>query len=60
MNIPFYFKSPNAGIFMETWQLETLPVLCAGAKIEIVLRGIATEEDVYENQRKELEVCPEK
>ena len=56
LKIPFFFKSPNAGIFTETWQLETQPVLCGGAAIRVVLRGISTEGDVNEHKRKEMEV----
>ena len=36
---PFIFKSPNAGIFTETWELMTRPTLCGGAPIRITLRG---------------------
>ena len=56
ISIPFFFKSPNSGIFTETWHLETQPLLCAGAKIEVVLRGISTETDRYENERNKIEV----
>eukprot|EP00794_Sanderia_malayensis_P007220 gene7220-8028_t len=55
IKIPFSFKSPNAGIFNEKWQFETQPVLCKGAPISIILRGIATQEDQTARQRKELE-----
>ena len=39
LNFPFIFKSPNAGIFTETWELMTRPTLCGGAPIRITLRG---------------------
>jgi len=39
LNFPFIFKSPNAGIFTETWELMTKPILCGGAPIRITLRG---------------------
>lgn len=55
-SLPFFFKSPNVGIFTETWELCTQPVLCGGEKIEIVLRGIATEEDWFENEREQIDV----
>lgn len=54
-SLPFFFKSPNVGIFTETWELCTQPVLCGGEKIEIVLRGIATEEDWFENEREQID-----
>ena len=41
MNFPFVFKSRNAGIFTETWELITNPVLCGGAPLKITLRGNA-------------------
>lgn len=56
VKIPFIFKSPNAGIFMETWRLETNIALCGGRTIDICLHGIATKEDEYMNQRAEIEV----
>ena len=39
LNFPFIFKSPNAGIFTETWELMTKPILCGGAPISVTLRG---------------------
>ena len=39
LNFPFVFKSANAGIFTETWELMTKPILCGGAPIRIPLRG---------------------
>ena len=56
VDIPFFFKSPNSGIFTEKWHLETQPMLCAGAKIEVVLRGISTEVDRFEDERCKIEV----
>ena len=56
IKIPFSFKSSNAGIFSETWQLETQPMLCGGAPMLVILRGVSTEEDLLAEQRKELEV----
>jgi len=55
INIPITFISPNAGIFLETWVLETQPILCGGEPISIILRGVATEEDMLAKERKELE-----
>ena len=53
--IPFVFKSPNAGIFTETWKLETLPVLCGSENIIVTLHGVATQCDEYEQERRQLE-----
>jgi len=53
--IPFFFKSLNAGIFKETWLLETRPVLLAGKKIEVILKGVATKEDDFAEERKLIE-----
>ena len=39
LNFPFIFKSSNAGIFTETWELMTKPTLCGGAPIRVTLRG---------------------
>nr|CAB3264103.1 MYCBP-associated protein-like [Phallusia mammillata] len=43
--IPFIFKSPNAGIFSETWQFLTRPVLLGGSSLQIILKGIAMQDD---------------
>ena len=56
MKFPFVFKSPNAGVFTEQWQLETRPVVCGGAALAVTLRGVALQEDKYKKQRNELEV----
>lgn len=55
MKLPFVFKSPNAGVFSEQWQLETHPVVCGGATLLISLRGVALQEDKYSQQRSQLE-----
>lgn len=55
LNFPFIFKSPNAGIFTETWELMTKPILCGGAPIRITLRGVAVEEDIYKDARQQIE-----
>ena len=56
LRFPFVFKSPNAGIFSETWQLDTRPVVCGGGALQITLRGVALQEDKNLKQRKEIEV----
>lgn len=55
LNFPFLFKSPNAGIFTETWELMTKPILCGGAPIRITLRGVAVEDDIYKEARQQIE-----
>ncbi|XP_038078337.1 MYCBP-associated protein-like [Patiria miniata] len=55
LKFPFVFKSPNAGIFSETWQLDTRPVLCGGAVLQVTLRGIALQEDKNKRQRYQIE-----
>ena len=53
---PFVFKSPNAGIFSETWLLQTGPVLCRGRPIIFTLKGVAFQDDLNKEKRDELEV----
>ncbi|KAK2559432.1 MYCBP-associated protein [Acropora cervicornis] len=55
LNFPFVFKSANAGIFTETWELMTKPILCGGAPIRIHLRGVAVEDDIYKEARQRIE-----
>ena len=33
--IPFVFKSPNPGIFSETWEFVTKPTLMSGAMLQV-------------------------
>lgn len=56
VKFPFVFKSPNAGVFTEQWQLQTHPVVCGGAALVVTLRGTALQEDKFLKQRSELEV----
>lgn len=39
------FKSPNPGVFRETWQLTTTPPANDNASIRVALRGVATVSD---------------
>jgi hypothetical protein len=55
LDYPFTFKSPNAGIFSETWQLETKPVLCCGAPLHVILRGVAIREDKLKRMQSDIE-----
>lgn len=56
ISFPFLFKSPNAGIFTETWALQTGPVLSGGCGTRVTLRGVAFQEDTNAQKREELEV----
>ncbi|XP_069608502.1 MYCBP-associated protein isoform X2 [Ranitomeya imitator] len=51
----FYFKSPTAGIFSESWEFCTHPVLLAGALIQVSLWGISLYEDKTAPLREALE-----
>ncbi|MGH0118435.1 UNVERIFIED_CONTAM: hypothetical protein FKN15_054287 [Acipenser sinensis] len=55
----FTFKSGIAGIFSESWELCTHPVLLGGASMEVTLRGVALYEDklveVRQSIQRELE-----
>ncbi|XP_030841548.1 MYCBP-associated protein isoform X2 [Strongylocentrotus purpuratus] len=55
LRFPFVFKSPNAGIFTESWQLDTRPVVCGGGALQVTLRGVALQEDKNLKQRKDIE-----
>lgn len=55
LRFPFVFKSPNAGVFSEQWNLETRPVVCGGAALLVTLRGVALQEDKFKEQREKLE-----
>uniref|UniRef100_A0A8C4TR81 Uncharacterized protein n=1 Tax=Erpetoichthys calabaricus TaxID=27687 RepID=A0A8C4TR81_ERPCA len=52
----FTFKSPNAGIFSETWELSTHPTLLGGAGIQVTLRGIALHDDRTAEMRQTIQV----
>ncbi|XP_039596131.1 MYCBP-associated protein isoform X2 [Polypterus senegalus] len=51
----FTFKSPNAGIFSETWELSTHPTLLGGAGIQVTLRGIALHDDRTAEMRQTIQ-----
>ena len=53
---PFFFKSPNAGVFSETWSLQTGPLLAGGRPVRLTLKGVAVQEDINAHKREELEV----
>nr|XP_056720260.1 MYCBP-associated protein [Euleptes europaea] len=51
----FIFKSLNAGIFSETWEFGTHPVLLGGAVLQMTLWGIAVYEDKTSELRESLQ-----
>lgn len=55
-SFPFVFKSAKAGIFTEKWLLCTGPLLAGGRPICIVLKGVACQEDLHEEQRMDIDV----
>lgn len=57
IQFPFYFKSPNPGIFSEMWVLATSPVMNKGRPVVVTLKGVAFQEDLYRKRREEIEVC---
>lgn len=52
----FTFKSGIAGIFSESWELCTHPVLLGGASMEVTLRGVALYEDKLVEVRQSIQV----
>ncbi|XP_075702688.1 MYCBP-associated protein isoform X2 [Rhinoderma darwinii] len=52
---PFHFKSLTAGIFSESWEFCTHPVLLAGALIQVSLWGISLYEDKTASRREALQ-----
>ena len=56
LSFPYTFKSLSAGIFSETWALQTGPVLAKGRPLVITLRGVAFQEDLQAHRREEIEV----
>ncbi|CAI5765946.1 MYCBP associated protein [Podarcis lilfordi] len=51
----FIFKAINAGIFTESWEFGTRPVLLGGAMLQVTLWGIAVYEDISADLRNEIE-----
>ncbi|XP_042310624.1 MYCBP-associated protein isoform X2 [Sceloporus undulatus] len=51
----FIFKSMSAGIFSESWEFGTHPVLLGGAVLQVTLWGVALYEDISSGIREELE-----
>ncbi|XP_021270571.1 MYCBP-associated protein isoform X2 [Numida meleagris] len=51
----FLFKSERAGIFSESWEFRTHPLLLGGALLQVTLWGIAVCEDKLADLREKLE-----
>ncbi|NXW36728.1 MYBPP protein, partial [Phaetusa simplex] len=51
----FIFKSESAGIFSESWEFRTHPLLLGGALLQVTLWGIAVYEDMFADLREKLE-----
>nr|XP_021144170.1 MYCBP-associated protein isoform X1 [Columba livia] len=51
----FIFKSESAGIFSESWEFRTHPLLLGGALLQVTLWGIAVYEDKLADLREKLE-----
>nr|XP_034960265.1 MYCBP-associated protein [Zootoca vivipara] len=51
----FIFKAISAGIFTESWEFGTRPVLLGGAMLQVTLWGIAVYEDISADLRNEIE-----
>ncbi|NWH63130.1 MYBPP protein, partial [Geococcyx californianus] len=51
----FLFKSESAGIFIESWEFRTHPLLLGGALLQVTLWGIALLEDKLADLREKLE-----
>ncbi|XP_069728742.1 MYCBP-associated protein isoform X2 [Phaenicophaeus curvirostris] len=51
----FLFKSESAGIFSESWEFRTHPLLLGGALLQVTLWGIAVYEDKLADLREQLE-----
>ncbi|KAM6376619.1 radical S-adenosyl methionine domain-containing protein 1, mitochondrial isoform 1-T1 [Pluvialis apricaria] len=51
----FIFKSESAGIFSESWEFRTHPLLLGGALLQVTLWGIAVYEDIFADLRENPE-----
>ncbi|XP_051014287.1 MYCBP-associated protein [Acomys russatus] len=51
----FFFKSLNAGIFRESWEFGTHPILLGGAVLQVTLHAISLTQDIFMDERKLLE-----
>ncbi|KAL5265042.1 hypothetical protein ACHWQZ_G005959 [Mnemiopsis leidyi] len=60
LSIPLIFLSKQAGIYSESWQLITKPILNNGTPIIVTLKGIALKRDVYKAEKANIEELLEK
>ncbi|XP_009980067.1 PREDICTED: LOW QUALITY PROTEIN: MYCBP-associated protein, partial [Tauraco erythrolophus] len=51
----FLFKSERAGVFSESWEFRTHPLLLGGALLQVTLWGISVYEDKLADLREKLE-----
>ena len=59
LSLGFIFKSPNPGIFAESWEVVTRPVLLSSdgrSPILLTLKGVSFQPDLYHEKRAEIEV----
>ena len=56
LSIPLIFLSKQAGIYSESWQLITKPILNNGTPIIVTLKGIALKRDVFKAEKANIEV----
>ena len=60
LTLDFIFKSPNPGIFSETWEIVTRPVLLSNngqCPLYVTLKGVSFQPDLYQEKRDKIEVC---
>nr|XP_045013866.1 MYCBP-associated protein isoform X6 [Jaculus jaculus] len=50
----FFFKSLVAGIFRESWEFRTHPILLGGAVLQVTLHAISLTQDIFRDERKLL------
>ncbi|NXY79604.1 MYBPP protein, partial [Glareola pratincola] len=52
----FLFKSESAGVFSESWEFRTHPLLLGGALLQVTLWGTAVYEDMFADLGEKLEI----
>ncbi|XP_063675440.1 MYCBP-associated protein-like isoform X4 [Bolinopsis microptera] len=60
LSIPLIFLSKQAGIYTESWQFITKPILNDGAPIVVTLKGIALKRDIFKAEKAKIEELLEK
>ena len=56
LSVPFIFLSKQAGIYTESWQFISRPVLNNGSPIVVTLKGVALQRDLYKEEKEKIEV----